>query len=83
MRIEEYAQALKLLASRKELFRDTCFCGTQINIDALIQHHDHSDGLMVEGFSKRQWLWIECEVCNHQWDLKKLLPKEWRELAAE
>ncbi|HEY4477068.1 MAG TPA: hypothetical protein VJB56_00380 [Candidatus Paceibacterota bacterium] len=38
----------------------------------IIQHYDHSDGWLVDGFIKHQWLYITCSYCDYQNALWKL-----------
>ncbi len=37
-----------------------------------IQNYDHDGGWQLEGCSLRQWLYVECRKCGHQWSLAKL-----------
>lgn len=46
------------------------FCGKEL--PTKIDHYDHDDGWLVEGFEKKQWLSVFCSKCNHDWSLWKL-----------
>lgn len=37
-----------------------------------IYHYQHPSGWIVSGYEKKQWLFIVCPKCNHQWSLWKL-----------
>ena len=51
----------------------TCVCGFVFNPHRItIEHYDHDDGYEVEGYDKRQWLYITCPRCNYQMALWKL-----------
>lgn len=37
-----------------------------------IKYYDHDGGYEVAGFVKRQWLYVTCPVCQHDWSLVHL-----------
>jgi len=37
-----------------------------------IYHYRHPKGWVVPGYEEKQWLFIVCPKCNHQWSLWKL-----------
>jgi len=37
-----------------------------------VEHYPHNGGWNVEGFDKKQWLYITCPGCGYQWALHKL-----------
>lgn len=41
-----------------------------------LKHYDHDGGLLVVGFSRPQWLFLECPNCDYQWALWKLLRRQ-------
>ena len=45
-------------------------CGTPL--PRAIKHYEHEGGWEVLGFQKKQWLFIECLNCEHEWSLNKL-----------
>lgn len=47
------------------------FCGTVLNYGC-IEYYDHEGGFKVEGFDKKQWLYINCFGCGHDWSLVHL-----------
>lgn len=55
------------------LVKDTkCkFCSTELPVGC-IEYYDHEQGWQVEGFQKKQWLYVTCKKCGHQWSLEKL-----------
>lgn len=61
----------KLIDYLKECTTHTCrWCGGALSND--IDHYDHSDGWLVDGFDTRQWLSRKCKVCEYEWSLNKL-----------
>ena len=63
MKLEDYQKLLKGKKCR--------WCGTPLE-DLPIEHYDHDDGWEVEGFERRQWLYVVCPKCGYQWALWKL-----------
>lgn len=47
------------------------FCNTVLNHGS-VEYYDHEGGFIVEGFKERQWLFITCSGCGHQWSLVHL-----------
>jgi len=37
-----------------------------------IEYYEHDGGYEVEGFTKKQWLYKTCMMCDHQWSLVHL-----------
>ena len=52
---------------KKELCR---WDNTQLPMTVL--SYDHQDGYEVEGFEKKQWLYLRCVKCDYDWSLWKL-----------
>lgn len=47
-------------------------CNTPFSRNVPIIHYQHSSGLIVPGYTKKQWLCVECPGCKFQWSLWKL-----------
>jgi hypothetical protein len=47
-------------------------CNTPFSRNDPIIHYQHPSGWIVPGFEKKQWLFIVCPKCEHQWSLWKL-----------
>lgn len=46
-------------------------------IPAKIKSYDHDGGYTVEGFEKKQWLYVTCKSCGYDWSVWKLgIPRE-------
>lgn len=37
-----------------------------------LEHYDHSDGWVVDGFTTRRWLYFRCSKCSYQTSFAKL-----------
>ena len=37
-----------------------------------IKHYEHDGGWEMDGFNRKQWLYVECPNCKYQWALHKL-----------
>jgi len=37
-----------------------------------MMHYDHKSGWEITGYAKKQWVYITCGKCGHQWSLSKL-----------
>jgi hypothetical protein len=37
-----------------------------------VLHYNHGCGWKVEGYQQRQWLFVRCPRCEHDWSLEKL-----------
>lgn len=49
----------------------TCrWCGA--TLPTVIDHYNHSGGVMVSGFEIPQWLSVKCPKCDYDWSLWKL-----------
>jgi len=49
------------------------FCGRKLPIrDSAIKMYPHDGGWNVNGYDKKQWLYIICPKCGYQWALWKL-----------
>ena len=48
------------------------WCGKDLG-DELLEFYDHDGGFEVEGFDRKQWLYVTCPECEYQWSLSKLL----------
>lgn len=46
-------------------------CGEPFHPNEIF-HYEHSDGWVVKGFPKKQWLFCVCPICGYQWSLQKL-----------
>jgi uncharacterized protein with PIN domain len=42
------------------------------SLSEIVYHYEHSSGWIVPEMEKRQWLYLECPKCFHQWSLWKL-----------
>ena len=40
--------------------------------DQRVQFYEHHGGYEVDGYDKRQWLYVECPKCKYEWNLNKL-----------
>lgn len=47
------------------------FCGATLN-HRNVEYYDHDGGYEVEGFTQKQWLYVTCHKCGHQWSLVHL-----------
>jgi len=65
MKLEDYKKLLMVKRAKCK------WCGTPLWY-CEIEHYDHDDGWEVEGFSKKQWLYVTCPKCGYQWSLWKL-----------
>lgn len=63
MKMIEYSEKIKGKKCR--------FCRTVLNHEN-INYYDHEAGWDVEGFKKKQWLYVPCHGCGHDWSLEKL-----------
>jgi len=63
---------MKLEDFSKLIITDRCSCGFKGLSKLPIEHYDHSGGWKVDGFLKRQWLYVTCPKCEYQWALWKL-----------
>ena len=68
------SEAVKsLTAYRQSIRRVRCkWCGYYGLQNEPFQFYDHDGGEKVNGFDKKQWLYIECPNCQYQWSLWKL-----------
>lgn len=48
------------------------FCSTPFNPLPLMYHYQHDGGYKVPGFSEKQWLYLRCRKCGHDWALTHL-----------
>ncbi len=63
MRLSDYADLLRKIKCPD--------CGFQFDPRSL-EHYDHPGGWKVDGYTKRQWLYVECRPCKYQWSFTKL-----------
>jgi len=47
------------------------WCGYALPTDE-IQNYNHGGGWQLDGYTRRQWLYVECRRCDYQWSLAKL-----------
>lgn len=63
--------------SNKKLFfekikiKECRFCSTPFQ-QHLMFHYPHDSGYKVPGFLKKQWLYLSCSKCRHNWALTHL-----------
>lgn len=57
---------------KKIKIKECRFCSTPFNPLPLMYHYEHDSGFIVPGFSKRQWLYLRCRKCGHDWSLTHL-----------
>lgn len=64
MELEEYYKQIKI---------DTCkWCDYSPLSSETIKCYEHEGGWIVDGFTKRMWLFITCPKCDYEWALWKL-----------
>jgi len=59
---EDYAKMVEGVTCR--------WCGYALPTE--IQNYNHGGGWELEGYTRRQWLYVECRRCDYQWSLAKL-----------
>ena len=47
------------------------FCNSMLPHQC-VEYYDHDGGWKVDGFSQKQWLYLTCPGCGHQWSFAKL-----------
>jgi hypothetical protein len=63
MKLQDYGNLIK---------GKTCkWCNTVLP-HGCIEYYDHESGWVVEGFAKKQWLYVTCPKDGHQWSLEHL-----------
>lgn len=43
-----------------------------VTLPTEIKTYDHEDGYTVEGFKRKQWLYVTCSDCGYDWSIWKL-----------
>ena len=43
-----------------------------IALPTKLKSYDHDGGYVVEGFEKKQWLYLTCESWGYDWSIRKL-----------
>ena len=70
-----YARALSLGDIGDKLCKEgklKChWCSSELETNP--RSYDHDDGVEVEGFERRQWVYFRCPGCGYDWSLRKLL----------
>ena len=59
------------VTQEEEEGRENCFCGEPINNGELCSY-DHDGGVLVPGYSARQWFYIHCKKCGHDASIRSL-----------
>lgn len=67
----ELSQSLSEIYLRKVVFTKCKICNCELK-SGKIYHYRHFSGWVVPGFDKKQWLFLVCPKCQHQWSLCKL-----------
>ena len=60
--LQEYAALVKRKKCR--------WCKRRLS--SRVDHYDHAGGWEVNGFQRKQWLYVICTGCGYQWNLSKL-----------
>jgi hypothetical protein len=47
------------------------FCGIDLGLGSL-GNYDHDEGMLVPGYGPRQWFYVVCPGCKHEWNLEKI-----------
>uniref|UniRef100_A0A6H2A3Z3 Uncharacterized protein n=1 Tax=viral metagenome TaxID=1070528 RepID=A0A6H2A3Z3_9ZZZZ len=48
------------------------WCGSRFDLCS-INCYPHKDGIEVEGYTTKQWVYLRCMKCGYDWALWKLL----------
>lgn len=51
--------------------RNTCGCGGDLK-NAQVDHYEHHKGVPIQGYKKKQWVFLICPKCTKRWALWKL-----------
>jgi len=49
-----------------------CFCKTAL-YGGTVESYDHAGGVNVKGFKEKQWVYLTCTKCGHQWSFTHIL----------
>ena len=67
--LEEWGDKLAQHAANVGL---TCFCGSAL-YGGTVESYDHEGGVTVKGFKSKQWVYLTCIRCGHQWSHQHIL----------
>ena len=52
-----------------------CFCGSAL-YGGTVEGYDHDGGVTVKGFKEKQWVYLVCVKCEHQWSFVHILNRK-------
>jgi hypothetical protein len=73
--LKEWGDELARYAARVGL---KCFCWSAL-YGGTVEGYDHDGGVEVEGFKEKQWVYLTCTKCGHQWSFQHILRSQVQE----
>lgn len=71
--LSEWSEYLEHRAEEKhEKIGRPCFCGAKLKASS-VECYTHDGGVEVEGYPEKQWVYLVCGSCGHQWSFTHIL----------